>query len=76
LYGRAKSNASKAARFYHAICPNRRFSQVEECLAKFINAYVRPNSSNLVDCGKPRLVRTPVFEENILHTIEENLGIS
>jgi len=46
MYGRAKDNASKAAHLYPAAYPNRR--QVEECLAKFINAYVRPDSSNQI----------------------------
>jgi len=73
MYDRVKSNASKAARLYHAAYPNRR---VEECLAKFINAYVRPDSSNQFRCGRPRLIRIPAFEENILRTIEENPGIS
>jgi len=51
-------------------------SQVEECLAKFINAYVRQFKPNLVDCDRSWFVRTPVFEKNILRTIEENPGTS
>ena len=46
-------------------------SQVEEYLAKFINAYVRPDSSNLVAIDRD-FVRTLAFEKNILRTIEEN----
>jgi len=77
MYGRAKGNASKAIRLYHAAYWRIADSQEEECLAKFINAYVRPdNSYQIYDCGRPRLIRTPAFEENILRTIEENPGTS
>jgi len=48
MYGRAKSNASKATRLYHEAYIYRiADSQVEECLAKF-NSYVRPDSSNQI----------------------------
>lgn len=77
MYGRSKSNASKAARLYHVAYPNcrqpsrRMFSKIHQRLRE-----IGQFESNLVDCGRPRLVRTPAFEENILRTIEENPGTS
>ena len=44
-------------------------------IKEFINAYVKSIQTKF-SCGRPRLVRTPAFEENILRTIEENPGTS
>jgi len=43
------------------------FSKIHQCLHE--TEQFKPN---LVDCDRPRLVRIPAFEENILRTIEEN----
>jgi len=69
MYGRVKGNVLKLPRLYHAAYPNcrqpnrRMFSKIHQCLREI--GQFKPN---LVDCGRPRLVRIPAFEENILRT--------
>ncbi|KYN22299.1 hypothetical protein ALC57_05307 [Trachymyrmex cornetzi] len=63
MYGRAKDNASKAARLYHAAYPNHR----QPSRRMFSKIYQRLRETeqfipNLVDCGRLRLVRNSCIQ--------------
>lgn len=73
MYGRANGNSNLARRLYAEKFPNRR------CPAKgtfaAIHQRLRETGSfkrNTSDCGVPRSIRRPAFEEDVLDRIAEN----
>lgn len=77
MYGRANGNGREAVRLYQMAFPERRQPNHQT----FVAVYRRVAETGTVapqtgDRGRPRVVRTPNLEEDILHCVEDDPGIS
>ncbi|KAJ4431746.1 hypothetical protein ANN_20350 [Periplaneta americana] len=77
MYGRANGNGREAVRLYQMAFPDQRQPNHQT----FVALYHRVAETGTVapqtgDRGRPRVVRTPNLEEDILHCVEDDPGIS
>ncbi|KAJ4437454.1 hypothetical protein ANN_17598 [Periplaneta americana] len=77
MYGRANGNGREAVQLYQMAFPDRRQPNHQT----FVAVYRRVAETGTVapqtgDRGRPRIVRTPNLEEDILHCAEDDPGIS